>query len=228
MNLKRGSLNYKKLFSIVILSLMLFSVLGFVLAAPENGDVGTSGTSTGGDTIGTYVKNQLNVNTGEGNLPQTNAILDKEITAKVSLWISTFLNLGTTYKEFIMGLIVMLIVIAGLYDLLTLTSLFQGKFVKVIIAVGLGVIMALSTLLYQFTLFLLRIAATFGAIGVVIEIIVAIVVFVGISVGSVPLATLAAKRYAAQSAIKAIKGGSNVAGGIKILKDVFKEGTKGK
>jgi hypothetical protein len=148
------------------------------------------------------------------------SVLDEAAPASI-VFISQILNLGLVWKEIIIGLIMLLIIIVALYDILTLTSIFEGKAVKIIISVGLGLVFALTGLVNKFSIGMISFAAGFGAFAIWVEIIIALVMFIGISVGSTFLSMWAAKRYANRALVKSVKAAGETESGINFLRDIF-------
>jgi hypothetical protein len=155
--------------------------------------------------------------------------LDNSPTNVIIKSITDFLGLGETWKEIIIGIVIIMILYAGISGILDLTSLFSSSkpWVSATISMGLGIIAALTGLVNRFAIFMLSFAATLGTAGVVIEIVIAIIIFIGMSFGSMWAAKWAAKRYAAQATVKAIKGGSEVSNAITELKKTFKSLAQG-
>lgn len=151
------------------------------------------------------------------------SFLDKNPTSSFMQWVTEFLGLGGTFKEIIIGFIIFAILFAGLYDILELVSIFDQKWVKIVIAGGLGIIAAMTGLINRFSIFMLTFAAGFGTIGIVLEIIIAIVIFIGLSFGSNFIAKWAAKRKGQKEYIKAIGSSSQAGAAIKGLRHIQKE-----
>ncbi|MFA5071406.1 MAG: hypothetical protein WC511_03515 [Candidatus Pacearchaeota archaeon] len=145
-------------------------------------------------------------------------------------WSKTFLTqlfrLGDTWNEFIIGIIILAIMIAALYDILALTSVFQGNAVKIIISVGLGLVFAITGMVNGFSIWMIEFAAGFGAGIIWLEIIAALIAFVGIIWGGGPIQRWAARRKSQFDYSQAIEAGGKIRGGIKILADVTKEAEK--
>lgn len=155
-------------------------------------------------------------------------VFDKSPTSAFMQWITNFLGLGGTIKEIIIGIIVFAILFAGIYNILELTSLFDIKWVKILISAGLGVIAALTGLINRFSIFMLSFAAGLGTLGVVLEIIVAIVIFIGLSFGSNKIARWAAKRKGQKEEIAAITSADEAAAAMIGLRRFQKRSTKKK
>lgn len=151
------------------------------------------------------------------------AILDEQITSTFMQWVTDILGLGGTLKEVIIGFIILAIIFAGIYDILELTSIFDSRWVKIVISLGLGIITALTGIINRFSIFMLSFAAGLGTVGIVIEIVVAIVIFIGLSFGSNWAAKFAAKRKGQKEHIKAIKGADEAGAAIAGLKQLQKD-----
>jgi hypothetical protein len=139
------------------------------------------------------------------------------------LSITDFLNLGSTWKEIIISLVVLVIIFAGVFDILELTSLFNNSWVLYVISGGLAVIACLTEGVYNIVNFALRFAAGAGAIGVAVEIVIAIAMFIGLSFGSNFIARWAAKRKGQKEYIKAITSSDEAGAAIKGLRHIQKE-----
>lgn len=150
------------------------------------------------------------------------AVLDEAAPASI-VFISQILNLGSVWKEIIIGLIMLAIIIAALYDILELTSIFESKPVKIIISVGLGLVFALTGLVNNFTIGMISFAAGFGAFAIWVEIMISILIFIGLSIGSTFISKWAAKKYANKQLVTAVKSGGEAAGAIRGLRTIQKE-----
>jgi hypothetical protein len=135
--------------------------------------------------------------------------------------IATALSLGSVWNTFIIGLIIIFILIAGIYDILELTSIFQTPLVKWAISIGLGLIFVLVGLINKITIFMVGLVSGFGAFAIWIEIIIAIVIFIGMIFGGMWAAKWAAKRYAMRAKINAIKGGAEAGSAISELRTMW-------
>lgn len=155
-----------------------------------------------GDT--TIIHQEINVNQGFGK-------------------ILGFLNITGTWRDVVLGLIILLIIFAAMYDILTLISIFQSKWVKLVIALGLALAAALTNIVYKITLFLLQYAAALGAIGIFIEIVICIIIFVGLAVGSTWIGKWAAKRKGQVAELKAIESSGNAKAAIRGMRNIQEE-----
>jgi hypothetical protein len=154
------------------------------------------------------------------------AFLDEAVPASASFLQSIF-QLGETWKEVIIGLIFLAIIISGVYDILLLTSIFSDKSpVKIIISVGLGLVFALTGMVNGFTTWMLQFAAAGGVLVIVIEIVVSLLIFFGLSIGSYPIAKWAAKRQANVAMVNAVKESGKTAAGAEFLKELYKREVK--
>ncbi len=154
--------------------------------------------------------------TGDSITGNTLSISDNP--PQIILTLSNFLNLGSTWRELIISLVVLLIIFSVLFDLIEVTSIFSNPWVMYVIAGGLAVIACLTSIVYNITTFALQLLAGFGALGVVIEIAVAIIMGVGLAVGNSKIAIWVAKSKAQKEEIKAIKGAGAAGGAITALK----------
>ena len=141
-----------------------------------------------------------------------------------------FLGLGGTWQQVIISIIVFVIIFAGFYDILELVSIFNSGWVKVLISIGLAVIAALVGLVNAIATALLSLAAGIGAVGIAVEIVISVIIFIGISFGSVKLAMWGAKRKYLANKIKTLNAAGDVKSAITGLREVegaFKESRKG-
>jgi hypothetical protein len=146
------------------------------------------------------------------------SFLEEAPKSQIIIEISDSFNLGSFWKEIIISLIVLLIIGAGIYNILELTSLFDIVWVKIIIAAGLGIISALTGWVSSFSVWALELAAAMGTIGIVLEIIIAIAIFIGLIFGSNWVARFAAKRKGQVAEIKAIKSSDEASAAITGLR----------
>ncbi len=130
---------------------------------------------------------------------------------------------GTTGTNRVIGIIITLIIFAGLYDILELVGIFQTNWVKSVIAIGLGIIAVLIELPLQIATFGAGLASTFGAIGIALEIIIATLIFIGLVIGNTWAAKFAAKRHGQMAKIKAVRASGDVVGAIKGLREIQEE-----
>ncbi|MFH1503549.1 MAG: hypothetical protein ABIE36_02740 [Candidatus Diapherotrites archaeon] len=186
--------NTKRLFLSLFFSLLIVNLFGFF------GIV----SAAAGDTITYNVNQEINVDAGLGK-------------------VLGFLNITGTWREVVLGLIVLLIIFAALYDILMLINIFQIKWVKIIIAAGLAIVAALTNVVSKFTLFLLKVAAGFGAIGIFIEIIITIILFVGLAMGSNWIAKWAAKRKGQAAELAAIESSGDTKAAIRGMRNIQEE-----
>src|SRR3989344_1636881 len=148
-------------------------------------------------------------------LAAENTPLDNLIKFFKDLTINKF---GDKPSDVIVSLIITLVIFAGLYDILELISIFQLTWVKLVIA---GCI-TLIGVIYQVPLFIMvwggTIAASLGAFGIILEILVSIVIFIFLIIGNNWFAKFAARRKGAVEEIKAIKSADQAAAAITGLK----------
>ena len=123
-----------------------------------------------------------------------------------------------SWQSAVIGLIVMLIIAAGLYDILELVGIFENIAVKLIISIGLGAIAGISGAIAAIIVYMANLVSTMGAIGIFLEVGVAIIIFIGLSFGSSAAANFAAKRKAAKASAKGIE----LAGTLQGLKNAGK------
>lgn len=134
---------------------------------------------------------------------------------------------GSTAVEITISLIVSLIIFAGIYDILELVSILQRSWVKLIIALGLGLIVVILKWPISIAGFIMGIGATFGAIGIALEILVCIIIFIGLVFGNTYLAKFAAKRKGQAAEIKAIKSAGEAKAAIRGLREIQDEFKRG-
>ena len=169
------------------------------------------------------------------NHPTGNTISGKDIdvgnTASASLdnpapdfliSLTSWLNVGNSLREVVIGIIVLLISFAILFDILTLTSIFS-PWVSGILAGGLAIIAALTNVIRMGTLWMATWFAGLGVLAGFIEIGIAIVIFVGLAIGSPVIARFAAKRHANRQVVKSIKKAGDVEGAVAALKGINTE-----
>ena len=130
---------------------------------------------------------------------------------------------GSGSKEIIVSIIVTLILFAGLYDILELVSIFQLQWVKYIMAGGFTLIAVMWGWPIKFTNFLGGAVAALGPVAIVLEIVIAIAIFIGLIVGNGWIAKFAAKRKAQAAYIKASESAGEAAAAIHGLKEIEKE-----
>jgi len=130
-----------------------------------------------------------------------------------------WLDIGNTWRDIIVYIVVLLILFVMLYDILLLTSIFSGL-ASFVIALGMSVIAALTNIIRQVSVWFITIASTMGIAAGFLEIGVSIVIFVGLVFGSSRIAIWAAKRKAQREEIKAITGAGQAGAAISGLKDI--------
>lgn len=154
-----------------------------------------------------------------------NSVLDNTPTTVV-INVAEMLNLpANTWKDIVIAVIMFLIVFAGIFDLIELTSFFSNKWVVVLIAAGLAIIGALSGVISAIMVFLGQVLAGLGAAAVFFEIGVSLLLLIGLSWGAPWAARRAAKRYAAKQVVEGIKKGGEISeaiAGLKQVRDEFK------
>jgi hypothetical protein len=142
---------------------------------------------------------------------------------QVILNFTNFLNLGNTWRDLILSVVVLLIIFAGLFDIIQLTSLFTNQWVMYIIAGGLSLIACLTSAVYNIVTFFLQVAAGAGAIGIAVEVIIAVIIFIGLSFGSTRIAMWAAKRQAQKAMIQTRVAAGDAAAAVRGLRDIETE-----
>jgi hypothetical protein len=168
---------------------------------------------TGNTISGNDVSNNVGAGLGSG---LDNPAPDFVIT------LTSWLNIGTSWKDIVIGIIVFIIVFVILFDILTLTSIFSG-WVSGILAGGLTIVAALTNIIRMATLWMATFAAGLGVLAGFIEIGIAIVVFVGLAIGSPVIARFAARRHANKQVVKSIKKAGDVEGAVAALKGINTE-----
>jgi len=128
-----------------------------------------------------------------------------------------WLNIGNTWKDVIVYIIILGLIFVMLLDILLLTSLFS-EWASFFIAVGFSIIGALTNVIRQISIWAITIAAGLGVVAGFIEIIVAIVVFVGLVFASPKIAGFAARRKAQAMKVRAIKSAGEAGGAISFLR----------
>ncbi len=159
-------------------------------------------------------------NVSSGSNASANPVNNPAPTIVINL--TRWLNIGTSWKDIIIGFIVLAIIFAMLFDILTLTSIFSG-WVAGIIAGGLAVIAALTDIIRNITIWFATVFAGLGVAAGFIEIGIALVIFVGLAFGSSRIAIWAAKRRAQAIHIRAIKKSAEVSGAITGLKAIWEQ-----
>ena len=150
------------------------------------------------------------------------SFLDDAVPDSIT-FLTQILQLGEVWKDFIIGIIILVIMIAALYDILELTSIFESKTVKLLISIGFGIIFAITGLVNSVTIGMVSFAAGFGAFAIWVEIIIALGVFVGLTIGNNFIAKWAAKRKGQKEHIKAISSSSEASAAIEGLRNIQKE-----
>jgi presenilin-like A22 family membrane protease len=193
-----------KRFALILLSALfifsLFGSLNLISAADPS--------SSGGDT--TY-----NIYSGD--------IVDTDHGAGKILG---FLNLTGTWRQIILGLLILLIVFAAMYDILLLLSIFPSRWVKILLAAAIAIAAALTNIIHKIAVWFATVAAGLGVAAIFIEIVICIVIFVGLSFGSNWFAKFAARRKAAVAEATAIEGSGRAKAAITGLENV-QEGFEG-
>ena len=121
------------------------------------------------------------------------SVLDNSPSQSV-LNLTNILNLGNTWKEIIIGLIFSVVLFAFLFDLFGFFSV--GKTLNIVLSVGLAIAFAYFSWTNKIVLFILSFAVAFGTLGVIGLVILSIIIFIGLSSASLPIAKFAAKMKA--------------------------------
>ncbi len=150
--------------------------------------------------------------------------LENSPKSQIVVVIVDFLNLGSTWKEIIIGIILLAIIAFALFDILSITSLFSTP-ANLVISIGLGLIFLISGMVNSLTIFMSQLLAGLGAFAIWFEIGFAIVIFIGLSIGSGPIQKWAAERHASRLQVKAMESANTVNAGAEFLKRVSKKNT---
>lgn len=190
----------KRFMFVLFFALFIFSLFGSLnlISAADS-------YPSGGDTTYNFYNNQI-VNTDQG----AGKILG-------------FLNLTGTWREILLGFLILLIIFAAMYDMLHLISIFQSKWVILLIAFAIALAAALTNFVHKMAVLLTQILAGLGAAAIFIEIAICIVIFVGLSFGSTWIGKWAAKRKAQTETIKAIHGAGEAKAAIRGMRDIQEE-----
>jgi hypothetical protein len=218
---KKHSSFFKKYFPVILVAAVLLTIVILFSVTNSTGNVVTGNAETvlpngahGTDTTDILSNSVPNWGESVVNFFNTGAPTDA-------------VKIGTTWKDLIIVIVVFVIILAGMFDILTLTSIFDNAWVIWIMSVGLAIIASLTGVIRNVTTFLIQVAAGFGAIGIAVEIIISIVIFIGLSIGGTFFAKWAAKRKAQKEMVKSIKGAGSAAAAITGLKDIQKALRKG-
>jgi hypothetical protein len=186
--------NIKRFAFVLFFALLIFNLFGSLNVV----------SAAGGDTI-TY-------NINEGNVIDTSHGFGK---------IFNFLNLTpATWRELILAFLVLLIIFAGMFDILQMISIFQTDWVKVVIAIAIALAGALTGIVRKLAVSMAQWAAGLGAAAIFVEVIVCIAIFFGLAVGNKALARWNARRQAAMDEAQIIRKTGNIKGGIDVLNEV--------
>ena len=131
------------------------------------------------------------------------------------------------WQSFIITILVFVIILSGMYGILSLTSIFDEDWIIWVMSIGLAIIAALTGLIRGITIFLIQFAAGFGALGIILEILISIGIFIGLSLGSAKVAMFAAKRQAGKYLAKATRGIGQIRAGVKTAKALGEEAAEG-
>ncbi len=134
---------------------------------------------------------------------------------------------GDDATTIIISLLIVLIIYAGLYDILELVGIFQNKWVKLVIAFAMGSVLVVLQFPIQAASFIIAFGAGLGLIGIVMEIVITAVIFIGLVWGSGKAAKWAALRKGNVEQIKAIKSAGQAAGAIRGLRELQEEFHRG-
>jgi hypothetical protein len=134
-----------------------------------------------------------------------------------------FFNLTGTWREIILGFLILLIIFAAMYDILQLISIFQSRWVILLIAFAIALAAALTNFVHKMAILLAQILAGLGAAAIFIEILICIVIFVGLSIGSTWIGKWAAKRKGNVEEIKSIKSAGQAKAAIRGMREIQEE-----
>ena len=149
------------------------------------------------------------------------SVLDNPTSINLPSGLS-WMQIGNTWREIIVFIIVLAIIFVMLYDILTLVSIFSN-WVYLVIAIGLSIIAALFGWIRQASVWAIGIAAGMGVAAGFIEIIVSIVIFVGLVIGNNWMAKWAAKRKGQKEYVKSIQSSGQAKAAIRGLRELQKE-----
>jgi len=119
-------------------------------------------------------------------------------------------NFGEKTSDIIVSIIVTLIIFAGLYDMLELLSIFQLQWVKYVIAGGITIIGVIYKLPIYITTVGASYVASLGAIGIILEVFVVVILFILLIIGSEKAGKFAQRRKNAREQINALKAGGEI------------------
>jgi hypothetical protein len=137
---------------------------------------------------------------------------------KITITEFTEENIGDTPKDIIVGLIITLIIFAGLYDMVVIIGLFQHEWVRYTIAGGITLIGIMFGFVRTIVEYGAGFAAALGAIGIILEIVIISVIFIFLVFGAQWASKFAAKRKAGLKKAMAIEDSAEIAAGIKKIK----------
>lgn len=160
---------------------------------------------------------------GNAELASANFPTSQEVWDGIKTFLTTNLSfLGNDLTEIFISLIIVLIIFAAVYDMLELTSIFQNDWTQRLIAIGIALIAVILKWPLVITRWGLDFAAYLGVFGILYEIIIAIVIFIGLMFGNTWLAKFAVKRKGQVEQIKAIKGANQASAAITALRTLDK------
>jgi len=208
--------NKVSIISLILIVLSLAVLLVFNLGSTGNSITGNAGINNHIDSGGVLGSTDSS-SSGSSSFSITDS------PPQIVLSFSNFLNLGSTWRELIISLVVLVIIFAGLYDIIELTSIFSNQWVMYILAGGFAIIFCLTSVVYGIVTRVISIAATVGAAGIVIELIVAVVLFIGLSFGNTFIAKFIAKRKGQKSLIQTITSADEAKNAIRGLREIQRE-----
>ena len=133
-----------------------------------------------------------------------------------------WLGFGETWALVISSILVMLIIISGLYDILSTFSAFRNKYVIFIISAGVGIIAGFSGAVRALSILFFSITGGLGALSIVIGILIPLVIFVLVNVIFLKFfrklrasRTIAEADTGATTAASAAEGLGKIAGGFR-------------
>lgn len=132
-------------------------------------------------------------------------------------------KLGSDQKTIILGIIIIAIIFAGMFDILTLVPFFTTPWVKYLIAAGISIAAILLEWPAAISYWGLGLAASFGAAGIFLVIILAVVIFVIAAFAGSKVKIMAARRKAIEDEAAIMRESGNIVGAGRLLRDFGSE-----
>jgi hypothetical protein len=189
----------KRFMFVLFFALFIFGLFGSLNL------ISAADSYTSGDTTYNFYNDQI-VNTDQG----AGKILG-------------FLNLTGTWRQILLGILILLIIFAAMYDILQLISIFQSRWVILLIAFAIALAAALTNFVHKMAVLLTQILAGLGTAAIFIEIAICIIIFVGLSFGSTWIGKWAAKRKGNVEEIKSIKSAGQAKAAIRGMREIQEE-----